>query len=305
VLSALWVSAAAIQGIEISGRRARARTGSTKSTRGSNQERPAEHVSVSLRLAKPAHALVGLLFLNGALHGTAWMIANHDTAYAESRLRRAVANPLLFAPVSRGETWRYLGAAEARDGDGLAAAHAYLEAIRSDPRETIPYRQLATMSLQGAIARGRPPAEGIAAYHEALAQGPHGAAEAHFGAVSAAVQAGQESLAVAEGKAMLASALDSPEYQAVWGDLARRAGEVQEAAGWYDRALAVEPLLARALIGKACLAGMRGDPETMRELAETALEANPFSTQTQQFESLMQKPGGMSPLECQALFFSR
>jgi predicted Zn-dependent protease len=161
------------------------------------------------------------------------------------------------------------------------------------------------MSLQGAIARGRPPAEGIEAYHEALAQGPHGAAEAHFGAVSAAVQAGQESLAVVEGKAMLASALDSPEYQAVWGDLARRAGEVQEAAGWYDRALAVEPHLVRALIGKACLAGMRGDSETMREFAKTALDANPFSTQAQQFASHLQKPGGMSPLEFQALFFSR
>lgn len=304
VLLAIWVATAAIPEIEHTARRASVQL-SRKERADDKSRLAAGHVSATVRLDKPAQALAGLLFLTGVLHGTAWLAGNHEESRAESRLRRAVANPALFASVSRGEVWRYIAAAEARDGDGRAAAHSYLSAIRSDPRETIPYRQLATMSLQGAIARGRPPAEGIAAYHEALAQGEYGKTEAHFGAVSAAVQAGQESLAVAEGQAMLAAAPESPEYQAVWGDLARRAGEVEEASGWYSRALARDPHLVRALIGTACLAGMRGDRETMHRLTDSATDANPFSTQAQQFETLVLRPQGISPEECQAIFFSR
>jgi tetratricopeptide (TPR) repeat protein len=297
LLAAFWVGAAAIPSLELSIRPI-ARSRSREATLH-------EHQSASTRLDRPSRALAGLLFLTATLHGTAWLAANHQQRYAESRLRRIAGNPALFAPVSRGEVWRYLAAADARDGDGRGAASAYLAAIRADPRETIPYRHLATLSLQGALARGRPAAEGIAAYHEALALGPFGKVEAHFGAVSAAVQAAQESLAVAEGQRMLAAAPNSPEYQAVWGDLARRAGEVAEADGWYDRALAAEPRLVRALIGKACLAGMRGESETMRQLTQRALEAYPFSTQAQQFEALLERGGGVSPQQCQAIFFSR
>ncbi|MEZ4653333.1 MAG: hypothetical protein R3E12_06960 [Candidatus Eisenbacteria bacterium] len=303
-LVTLWVAAAALPQIELAGHRDRGIGSEAQAAPAAESAHPI-HRSFTARFGASANALVGLLFLTGVLHGATWLMANHHEDYAESRLRRVVANPALFGPVSRAEVWRYLAASDARRGDGRSAAGAYLEAIHADPTETIPYRQLATMAVQGALSRGRSAAEGLDAYHEALAQGPFGPAEAHLGGVIAAVQTGQDSLAILEGQAMLEADPDKPEYQAVWGDLARRAGQIGEATAWYDRALKADPNQVRALLGMACLAGMEGDRTTMTALAQRAIRAYPFSTQAQQFRSLLERREGISTDECRAMFFSR
>lgn len=295
VAASLWVAARAVRVFELPGE-----LGRDSSARGLQRG----HLFTA-RDGHSADAMVGALSLFALCHAFAWLVANHDVTAAENRLERVVQNEALFGPKSRSEIWRYLASSHVRAGRGSEAAHAYLEAIQADPKETIPYRQLASLVIQGAEARGRPAAEGLAAYHDAVRQGVHGEGEAHLGGLLAAVQAGDEGLAVQEGRALLAIEPNSAEYRAIWADLARRAGETAEAEAWYRRALEVDAQNIRAMLGLACLAGMRGDRAEVILLSEQAREASPWNMFVQQFQGLMDDPAGISPERCRALLFFR
>lgn len=232
----------------------------------------------------PGHrGLAGVLLLTGLLHSFFWIDANHRPAPSHERMSRVARNQALFGKRSLAETWRYIGSTEMAAGREGEAAASYLRAIRSDPDERMNYRFLASIRVARSVREGGSVEAGLAAYHGELSEGESRPAYAHLGGVIAALAARRLDLAMAEGDEMIAAAAEHAELVATWGDLRRMAGQTDEAEEAYRRALGRDPALPRALIGMACLAGMRGDRAMAEDLAREAGRRTPWSPQAQQF----------------------
>ncbi|MDH3217100.1 MAG: hypothetical protein OEN01_12570, partial [Candidatus Krumholzibacteria bacterium] len=250
-------------------------------------------------------SLAGAVLVITLLHSLFWLYGNHHPHSALERIRRVAHNDKLFGPASLGETWRYIGSSELRSGDVERAKTSFLTSIRSYPEERMTYRLLAQIQIGLAARAGGRAEAGLLSYHTALAQGAYKPGHAHLGALFAATTAGRDDLALEEARLMALAEPNSAEHLATWGDILRRSGSYGEAEDAYDRALALSPNNTRAVIGRACLAGVRGDKAGLEAGIRDALQRAPWSSQAQQFAAYLEQPGWLTPERCRKILYFR
>lgn len=286
-------------------RRRRDASGARQGSGGAATGRDPDTDSIGLWGAAGARGLAGCVLLTCLLHGVFWLQGNHLPGAARERIRRVAGNAAFFGPVSHGEVWRFLGSADLQAGDVAEGAASLLHSIRVDPDQRMTYRLLANIYLEAAKAGGKSAEDGLAEFHAALAKGKQRPGHAHLGACFAALSFQRPDLAFEEAREAAAAEPESPEHLATWGDLLRREGRFAEADSVYHRALSFDPANARGRLGLACLAGIRGDRAGLEAGVQEALRRRPWDAYAQQFQRLLQRPGGLSPEACQGLLYYR
>jgi tetratricopeptide (TPR) repeat protein len=212
----------------------------------------------------------------------------------------------LFAPTPRAELWRYLGWEALNMDDTDQARKDLLRSIGDHATQVKAYKMLAVVEigkkfnwLASPEGGARRRALGIDTEEEATAEATRLGLEqyytwteaeapnkvrAYLGAGIAAMKVdAADSLIVNAFKRALEADPEDLEAHAFWGDMLRSHGLTEEAEKHYDWVLARQRWHVRAYLGRACIMGIRGEPEIAHVLVKELREHHTWSVEAQQF----------------------
>jgi hypothetical protein len=260
------------------------------------------------RLTDKRHILwlCGTITVIGTLHLALFVGGNRARSAYVPRFTRIAMAENLFAPTPRAELWRYLGWEALNMGDNEQAKDDLRRSIRDFTTQVKAYKMLAVVDIGSQfdwLASGKGSARrkalgletegqvteeaarlGLAQYYTWAEKEAPNKVRAYLGAGVAAISVGAaDSLVVDAFKRAVEADPEDLEARAFWGDMLRSHGLTDRAEEQYDWVLSKRRWHARATLGKACILGMRGEPEMAYVMVKELRDHYPWSIEAQQY----------------------
>lgn len=250
--------------------------------------------------------LCGAVTLIGGMHLALFVANNRAPSSYVPRFKRIALQADLFTPTPRAELWRYLAWEEIKAGDIKEAKEDLLYSIRDFYTQVKAYKMLAVLEIGEqfdwlASPAGKERREaldidseekmmaeaarlGLNHYYGTVVETSPYKVKALIGAGIAAINVGApDSLIVDAFKRAVQADPEDLEGRAFWGDILRIHGRYDQAEEQYDWVLSKRRWQIRAFIGRACLLGVRGEPEMAFILVKELREHYRWSVEAQQF----------------------
>ncbi len=264
--------------------------------------------AVAVRNTSKRHILwlCGAVAVIGGLHLGLFVTNNRTPSAYVPRFRRIALQEDLFAPTPRAELSRYLGWEALKAGDREQAKKDLLRSIRDHATQVKAYKMLAVIMIgeqfdwlgspEGSARRRTLEIEsqeemvaeaarlGLNQYYNSYVEKAPNKVRALIGAGIAAINvSAPDSIVVDAFKRAVEADPEDLEARAFWGDMLRIHGRLDEAEEQYEWVLSRRRWQVRAFIGRACVLGVRGEPEMAFILVKELREHYPWSIEAQQF----------------------